>query len=474
MIGPSTFGFGRRVEPRRTTTAVSLTSRRRRPARRSPRAAVKEATPDVFRVVSGDYIQGPQDAKFMIKKGAKNVVVFDFQEPYSQGLAAAAEAVFKAGNVTVTHLSVANTVTDFSSFVTKVPSNADFVFFPDAKPADAQNFAQQLLEQGKKAKVFGGDGASVGGAFKVPGSYVSRLLPGHQHDSVQQAASSPGGRRTTRSSSSARSAAARTSRSRSRSTPSSGRATSGKGQIKDRRDVVTQRQADLRQELDPRRRLPLLDEVERPAERRRSTSSRSSRTARTRTSQRPSQLVSSLGAARLGRAALACSSALDSRASWTRFIQLTLNGLTLGSVYALIALGYSLVYGILKLLNFAHGDVFMVGTFIGFGVLQLLGGAATRSSRSGRCSLITLAAMVGCAVARGRDRAVRLPAAARRAADRSADQRARRLVLPRVLDAAAVRRGAQELRHVLDVTAERSTSTASTSATSASRSSGSS
>ena len=58
------------------------------------------------------------------------------------------------------------------------------------------------------------------------------------------------------------------------------------------------------------------------------------------------------------------------------FIQLTVNGLTLGSVYALIALGYSLVYGILKLLNFAHGDVFMVGTFIGFGVLQLLGGSA--------------------------------------------------------------------------------------------------
>ena len=57
------------------------------------------------------------------------------------------------------------------------------------------------------------------------------------------------------------------------------------------------------------------------------------------------------------------------------FIQLTINGLTLGSVYALIALGYSLVYGILKLLNFAHGDVFMVGSFIGFGALQLLGGS---------------------------------------------------------------------------------------------------
>ena len=60
------------------------------------------------------------------------------------------------------------------------------------------------------------------------------------------------------------------------------------------------------------------------------------------------------------------------------FIQLTVDALTLGSVYALIALGYTLVYGVLKLLNFAHGDVFMVGSFIGFGVLQLLGGTATR------------------------------------------------------------------------------------------------
>jgi branched-chain amino acid transport system permease protein len=50
------------------------------------------------------------------------------------------------------------------------------------------------------------------------------------------------------------------------------------------------------------------------------------------------------------------------------------NGIILGSVYALIALGYSMVYGILKLLNFAHGDVYMIGSFIGFGVLTLLGG----------------------------------------------------------------------------------------------------
>ena len=60
---------------------------------------------------------------------------------------------------------------------------------------------------------------------------------------------------------------------------------------------------------------------------------------------------------------------------WTFFLQLTVNGIILGSIYALIALGYSMVYGILKLLNFAHGDVYMIGSFIGFGVLSVLGGA---------------------------------------------------------------------------------------------------
>jgi branched-chain amino acid transport system permease protein len=81
------------------------------------------------------------------------------------------------------------------------------------------------------------------------------------------------------------------------------------------------------------------------------------------------------------------------------FIQLTVNGLTLGSVYALIALGYSLVYGILKLLNFAHGDVFMVGSFIGFGMLQLLGGTSTPKVPTWLLLfLITATAMVGCAL----------------------------------------------------------------------------
>jgi branched-chain amino acid transport system permease protein len=59
---------------------------------------------------------------------------------------------------------------------------------------------------------------------------------------------------------------------------------------------------------------------------------------------------------------------------WGGAFELLRNGIVLGSLYALIALGYTMVYGILKLLNFAHGDVYMVGAFLGFGILTVLGG----------------------------------------------------------------------------------------------------
>ncbi|MEC0210860.1 branched-chain amino acid ABC transporter permease [Paenibacillus ehimensis] len=56
------------------------------------------------------------------------------------------------------------------------------------------------------------------------------------------------------------------------------------------------------------------------------------------------------------------------------FVQQLINALIVGSFYALIALGYSMVYGIIKLLNFAHGDLFMVGAFVGYTVLAKLTG----------------------------------------------------------------------------------------------------
>lgn len=48
------------------------------------------------------------------------------------------------------------------------------------------------------------------------------------------------------------------------------------------------------------------------------------------------------------------------------WLQQLINGISLGSIYALIALGYTMVYGIIKLINFAHGEVFMIGAFIGY------------------------------------------------------------------------------------------------------------
>src|ERR1700687_6214354 len=47
-------------------------------------------------------------------------------------------------------------------------------------------------------------------------------------------------------------------------------------------------------------------------------------------------------------------------------LQQLVNGVSLGSIYALIALGYTMVYGVLRFINFAHGDVFMVGAFAGY------------------------------------------------------------------------------------------------------------
>jgi branched-chain amino acid transport system permease protein len=61
-------------------------------------------------------------------------------------------------------------------------------------------------------------------------------------------------------------------------------------------------------------------------------------------------------------------------------IQLIWNGLFVGSFYALVALGYSMVYGIIKLLNFAHGDLYMLGAFSGFAMLGAMGGLVKSSS----------------------------------------------------------------------------------------------
>lgn len=56
-----------------------------------------------------------------------------------------------------------------------------------------------------------------------------------------------------------------------------------------------------------------------------------------------------------------------------QFLQQIINGISLGSIYALMALGYTMVYGIIKLINFAHGDIYMIGAYVGFAVTTFAG-----------------------------------------------------------------------------------------------------
>jgi branched-chain amino acid transport system permease protein len=63
---------------------------------------------------------------------------------------------------------------------------------------------------------------------------------------------------------------------------------------------------------------------------------------------------------------------MDSSSFLFQLIQQLINGLSLGSIYALIALGYTMVYGIIRLINFAHGDIYMVGAYVGFFATSML------------------------------------------------------------------------------------------------------
>ncbi len=72
----------------------------------------------------------------------------------------------------------------------------------------------------------------------------------------------------------------------------------------------------------------------------------------------------------------------------TLLLQELIVGLTTGAIYALIALGYTMVYGIIELINFAHGDIFMIGTFVSISIFGLLG--ITASSHPGGFTLVAV------------------------------------------------------------------------------------
>ncbi len=77
-------------------------------------------------------------------------------------------------------------------------------------------------------------------------------------------------------------------------------------------------------------------------------------------------------------------------------IQHLINGISLGSIYALVALGYTMVYGILHLINFAHSDVYMVGAFAAYYTAKLMG--ISQSPGLSTLIILTIASMVACSI----------------------------------------------------------------------------
>ncbi len=105
-------------------------------------------------------------------------------------------------------------------------------------------------------------------------------------------------------------------------------------------------------------------------------------------------------------------------------------GLSNGAIWALIAIGYTLVYGIIELINFAHGDVFMIGSFTAVGLWATLGLGLTTGALglTGGLIVALIITMIVTRVPERPDRAGRLPAAAERAQARVADHGGRLLV----------------------------------------------
>ena len=116
----------------------------------------------------------------------------------------------------------------------------------------------------------------------------------------------------------------------------------------------------------------------------------------------------------------------------TRIAENLVAGVSNGSIWALVAIGYTLVYGIIELINFAHGDVFMIGSFVAFGLYGTFGLTLATGTLGLAVGLlaILLICMVTTRRAQRDDRAGGLPAVTRRAQAGAADHRGRHVVHP--------------------------------------------
>ena len=112
------------------------------------------------------------------------------------------------------------------------------------------------------------------------------------------------------------------------------------------------------------------------------------------------------------------------------FVQQLINGITLGSIYGLIAIGYTMVFGIIGMVNFAHGDVFMVSAFIALIAFLILTTWLGISSIALALFIVLIVAMVFTVAGELGDRTHRLPAVARLVPAGAADLGHRHVDLP--------------------------------------------
>jgi branched-chain amino acid transport system substrate-binding protein len=127
-----------------------------------------------FRTVPNDDQQGSRVTTFIRQKLKKTrIYIIDDEEAYSQGLADRVQTLLRARRATVTRDHVSQSVSDFSSLITRIPSNTQVVYIPWQLAGKAQLFFTQLRTAGKNAIVFGSDGLFAPGTFTAPNSYVS-------------------------------------------------------------------------------------------------------------------------------------------------------------------------------------------------------------------------------------------------------------------------------------------------------------
>jgi branched-chain amino acid transport system substrate-binding protein len=134
--------------------------------------------PTFSRVVPPDSVQGVNDAEYMIDElGVAKVLIVDDQTTYSTGLAESAGSALEDAGVTVETESVSQKLRDFSAIVSGIADDTDAVFLPWQLAASAQQFGEQMAEQGKDAVIVGTDGLFSPDEFKIDGSVVSSFAP---------------------------------------------------------------------------------------------------------------------------------------------------------------------------------------------------------------------------------------------------------------------------------------------------------